>query len=121
MTTDEVKCQAILDAERRSNRKLIVGFNYRWSPYVTKIKELLHENTIGKITSVDFNWYLNIYHGASYFRRWLGQREYGGSLWVHNATHHFDLMCCCLNSVTSEVFAICAIELLGRYVPLMMN
>ena len=29
LTTDEDKCQAILDAERRSNRKVIVGFNYR--------------------------------------------------------------------------------------------
>src|SRR5690625_1009643 len=32
MTTDESRCQAILDAERRSNRKLVVGFEYRWSP-----------------------------------------------------------------------------------------
>src|SRR5690625_5799926 len=97
MTTDEVKCQAILDAERRSNRKLIVGFNYRWSPYVTKIKEVLHENTIGKITSVDFNWYLNIYHGAAYFRRWHGQREDWGTLLVHKATQHSDVLYSSLN------------------------
>lgn len=113
MTTDESKCQAILDAERRSNRKLIVGFNYRWSPYVTKIKELLHKNTIGKITSVDFNWYLNIYHGASYFRRWHGQREYGGTLWVHKATHHFDLLNWWLNSDPEEVFAYGDLEHYG--------
>ena len=35
LTTDEVKCQAILDAERASGKKVIVGFNYRWSPYMT--------------------------------------------------------------------------------------
>ena len=29
LTTDEVRCQAILEAERRSNKNLIVGFNYR--------------------------------------------------------------------------------------------
>ena len=63
LTTDETKAQAILDAERKSGRNLIVGFNYRWSPYATKIKELLANNTIGKITSVDFHWYLNTYHG----------------------------------------------------------
>ena len=38
LTTDEDKCQAILDAERRSKNKVIVGFNYRWGPYLTKIK-----------------------------------------------------------------------------------
>src|SRR5690606_622217 len=67
LTTDETKCQQIIDAEKKSNRKLIVGFNYRWSPYATKIKELLANNVIGKVTSVDFHWYLNTYHGASYF------------------------------------------------------
>src|SRR5690606_33687032 len=46
LTTDEVKAQAILDAERRSGKNLIVGFNYRWSPYMTKIKELLQNNEI---------------------------------------------------------------------------
>lgn len=113
LTTDETKCQAILDAERRSNRKLIVGFNYRWSPYTTKIKELLHNNTIGKITSVDFHWYLNNYHGASYFRRWHGQREYGGTLWVHKATHHFDLLNWWLDSDPDEVFAYGDLEHYG--------
>ena len=36
MTTDEDKCQDILDAENRNKRKVIVAFNYRWSPYNTK-------------------------------------------------------------------------------------
>ena len=29
LTTDETKGQAILNAERKSDKKLIVGFNYR--------------------------------------------------------------------------------------------
>ncbi|MFT7162160.1 MAG: putative dehydrogenase, partial [Bacteroidia bacterium] len=74
LTIDERKCQDILDAERRSKKKVIVGFNYRWTPYSTKVKELLQKKSIGKITSVDFHWYLNTYHGASYFRRWHGLR-----------------------------------------------
>ena len=113
LTTDERKCQAILDAERASNKKLIVGFNYRWSPYMTKIKELLHDGAIGKVTSVDFHWYLNTYHGASYFRRWHGQRESGGTLWVHKATHHFDLLNWWLDSDPAEVFAFGDLEHYG--------
>jgi predicted dehydrogenase len=62
MTTDEIKCQSILDAEKKSGRKVIVGFNYRHNPHVTKLKELLSNNRIGKVTSVDFHWYLNVYH-----------------------------------------------------------
>ncbi len=113
MTTDEMKCQDILDAERASNKKLIVGFNYRWSPYATEVKKLLSENAIGKITSVDFNWYLNTYHGASYFRRWHGLKDSGGTLWVHKATHHFDLLNWWLDSDPEEVFAYGALEHYG--------
>jgi predicted dehydrogenase len=113
LTTDETKAQAILDAERKSGKNLIVGFNYRWSPYATKIKEILASNVIGKITSVDFHWYLNTYHGASYFRRWHGQKSKGGSLWVHKATHHFDLLNWWIDSDPTEVFAYGDLENYG--------
>jgi len=117
LTIDEDKCQQILDAERRSKKNLIVGFNYRWSPYMTKIKEMLQSGSIGKVTSVDFNWYLNTYHGASYFRRWHGLREMGGTLWVHKSTHHFDLLNWWLDSEPQEVFAYGALEHYGTNGP----
>ena len=117
LTIDENKCQLIIDAENRSNKNLIVGFNYRWSPYNTKIKELLSEGAIGKVTSVDFHWYLNTYHGASYFRRWHGLREEGGTLWVHKATHHFDLLNWWLDSDPDEVFAYGDLEHYGSAGP----
>lgn len=113
LTTDETKAQAILNAERKSGKNLIVGFNYRWSPYSTKIKELLANNTIGKITSVDFHWYLNTYHGASYFRRWHGEKEKSNSLWVHKSTHHFDLLNWWIDSDPEEVFAYGSLEHYG--------
>jgi len=114
MTTDELKCQKILDAERKTGRKVIVGFNYRYGPHMTKIKELLTTKEIGRITSVDFHWYLNVYHGASYFRRWHGIRSRGGTLLVHKATHHFDLLNWWLNSDPVEVFAYGELEHYGK-------
>jgi predicted dehydrogenase len=117
LTTDEIKCQRIIDAEKRSNKKLIVGFNYRWGPYMTKIKELIQNGAIGEVTSVDFNWYLNVHHGASYFRRWHGLMNEGGSLWVHKATHHFDLLNWWLDSDPEEVFAYGSLEHYGKNGP----
>ncbi len=117
LTIDEQKCQQILDAERRSEKKLIVGFNYRWSPYATRVKEMLMNKEIGEVTSVDFNWYLNTYHGASYFRRWHGLREMGGSLWVHKATHHFDLLNWWVDSDPAEVYAMGDLEFYGANGP----
>ncbi len=117
LTTDESKCQAIIDAEGRSAKNLIVGFNYRWTPYNTKVKEMLMEKSIGDLTSVDFHWYLNTYHGASYFRRWHGLREASGTLWVHKATHHFDLLNWWIDSEPQEVFAYGDLEFYGSNGP----
>ena len=117
LTIDEDKAQMIIDAERRNNKNLIVGFNYRWSPYNTEIKDLLMKKSIGKVTSVDFHWYLNTYHGASYFRRWHGLREEGGTLWLHKATHHFDLINWWLDSDPVEVYAYGSLEHYGSNGP----
>ncbi|MGB4837454.1 MAG: Gfo/Idh/MocA family oxidoreductase [Saprospiraceae bacterium] len=114
MTTDEVKCKRILDAEKRSSKKVIVAFNYRHSVHAMQLKELLAKQRIGKITSVDFNWYLNVYHGADYFRRWHGRMNKSGSLWVHKATHHFDLLNWWLNSEPVEVSAYGSLEHYGK-------
>ena len=92
MVIDEEQCQAVLDAEKRSGRTIGVTFNYRYAPKHQKIKELLLSGAIGRVTSVDFYWYLDTTHGADYFRRWHRLRAKSGSLWVHKATHHFDLV-----------------------------
>jgi predicted dehydrogenase len=91
-----------------------VTFNYRYSPHRAKIYELLRSNSIGKITSVDFHWYLDTNHGAEYFRRWHRLREKGGSLLVHKASHHFDLLNWWIDSDPEEVFAYGALEFYGK-------
>jgi predicted dehydrogenase len=117
MTTDEQKCQAILDAERKTGKKVIVTFNYRYSPHRQKLYELLHDGAIGKVTSSDFHWYLDVYHGADYFRRWHRLEEMGGTLLVHKATHHFDLLNWWLESEPEEVFAQGKLEFYGANNP----
>jgi predicted dehydrogenase len=117
MTTDELKCQAILDAERKSGKKVIIGFNYRYAVLYSAYKELLVKKRVGKITSVDFHWYLNTYHGADYFRRWHGEMNKSGSLLVHKSTHHFDLLNWWLDSDPVEVFAYGSLDHYGKNNP----
>jgi len=114
MTTDEHKCQAILDAQKRTGKNIAVTFNYRYSPHRQKIYELLRSDAIGAITSVDFHWYLDIFHGSDYFRRWHRLRKNSGSLLVHKASHHFDLLNWWIDSEPEEVFAYGSLEFYGR-------
>ncbi len=114
MATTVEKCRRIIEAERRTGKRVDVAFNYRYSPLARRIKELLLAGSIGAVTSVDFHWYLDTRHGADYFRRWHAKVEHSGSLWVHKATHHFDLLNWYLESDPAEVAAFGSLQHYGR-------
>ena len=113
MTIDAEKVRAILTAEARTGRKVIVGFNYRYNPYMTRAKQLILDGAIGQVLSVDFEWLLDRVHGADYFRRWHRRKENSGGLLVHKATHHFDLINWWLADEPAQVFAIGARRFYG--------
>ncbi|MCX7590630.1 MAG: Gfo/Idh/MocA family oxidoreductase [Kiritimatiellae bacterium] len=105
LTVDAKKCQRIVDSVRRTGRDLRVTFNYRYSPPRSQVKQLLMEGVIGRILSVDFEWNLDLRHGADYYRRWHRNKVNSGGLLVHKATHHFDLVNWWLSSTPRSVIA----------------
>jgi predicted dehydrogenase len=105
LTIDAARLERILDAQRRSGRRLRVTFNYRYAPARAQVKEILAAGTIGDVLSVDFEWLLDTVHGADYFRRWHRRKENSGGLLVHKATHHFDLVNWWIGSVPRTVRA----------------
>jgi predicted dehydrogenase len=117
MVINETQCQAVLDAEKRNGRKIVVTFNYRYAPKHRTVKEILQAGEIGRILSVDFSWYLDVIHGADYFRRWHRLKNRGGSLWVHKATHHFDLVNWWLAADPVEVSADAKLRVYGKNSP----
>jgi predicted dehydrogenase len=114
MVTDEAQCRAVLEAEKKSGRKLTVAFNYRFAPKHVTIKETLLSGAIGDVKSVDFAWYLDVHHGADYFRRWHRLRKNSGSLLVHKASHHFDLVNWWLDSGPADVAAFGSLRHYGK-------
>ncbi len=114
MTVDAEKCQDILDAIKRTGKKLRVTFNYRYSPCSTKTKEILMSGAIGDIISVNLEWMLDKRHGADYFRRWHRDKRNSGGLMVHKSTHHFDLVNWWINSTPETVFAMGDLMFYGR-------
>ncbi|WIL35385.1 Gfo/Idh/MocA family oxidoreductase [Bacillus stercoris] len=113
MVTTVQDANRVLEAEAKSEGKVIVAFNYRYSPFHRKIKEMILEGKIGRVTSVDLNWYIDTYHGASYFKRWNRSRPLSGGLSVHKSTHHFDLVNWWLGQNPEEVFAYGALNYYG--------
>lgn len=103
--TDNQQCQTMYDAEKKLGRNIIVTFNARYMPDATKVKELLSAGEIGNVYSIDYNEFLDLNHGASYYRRWHGFKKYNGTLLVTKGGHHFDQINWWLGSDPVEVMA----------------
>ena len=106
MTIDEEKAQNILDAQKKYGKELRVTFNYRYAPHNSKVRELIAADAIGEVFSVHFEWLLDTWHGADYYRRWHRNKYNSGGLLVHKSTHHFDLVNFWLNDSPKRVFAM---------------
>ena len=105
MTSTAADAKAILEAEAENDGQVIVTFNYRYPAAHRRIKELILEGRIGRVTHADLNWYIDTYHGASYFKRWNRNRALSGGLSIHKSSHHFDLLQWWLDQEPVEVFA----------------
>jgi predicted dehydrogenase len=114
LTVDANKCEAILEAQRSTGRRLRVTFNYRYSPRNSRFAELLRDGAIGSPISLHFEWLLDTVHGADYFRRWHRDKRNSGGLMVHKASHHFDLVNWWLGAVPVVVFGLGELRFYGK-------
>ncbi len=114
MTMNEEKCQAILDAVKRTGKNLRVSFNYRYAPHHSQVRRLIMDDAIGEVKQVHFEWLLDTDHGADYFRRWHRDKRNSGGLLVHKSTHHFDLVNFWLGTKPKQVFAFGDLMFYGR-------
>ncbi len=113
LTNDAVQLRAILEAERRSGKKVTVTFNCRYMPLICRLKELMNSGVVGEVLNVHFEWMLDTVHGADYFRRWHRRQENCGGLLVHKSTHHFDIVNWLIGQDPAEVFANGALRFYG--------
>jgi len=114
MTTDNVKCQQIIDTVKRTGKHLRVSFNYRYASHHSQVRQLMMDGVIGDVKQVHFEWLLDTSHGADYFRRWHRDKRNSGGLLVHKATHHFDLVNFWLDTRPKQVFAFGDLMFYGR-------
>ncbi len=117
LTIDEVRLASIRSAIAETGRAVRVAFNYRYAPVFTAMKQVLASGAIGEVRSVDFHWYLDMDHGADYFRRWHRRIADSGGLFVHKATHHFDLVNWWLDDRPVSVLATGALQVYGANGP----
>jgi predicted dehydrogenase len=83
---------AIADALRTSGRRFMLGFTLRYSPHYRRIKQLIENDAIGEIVSLEFNETLEFNHGGYIMSGWRRFREQAGPHVLEKCSHDFDVI-----------------------------
>ncbi len=90
----------MIEAAKKNNRKLYVVKSSRFNYYVKKLKELIENNTLGKIYTYNLNMVWN--RPISYFQNsWKGTIEKDGGILFTQFSHYIDALIWLLGDVDS--------------------
>ena len=103
LATNIDDCKIMYDAWKKSGKMFNIGFTLRYSPHYRKIKELLSEGIVGKITSMEFNETLDFNHGGYIHGDWRRLRKYAGTHLLEKCCHDIDLVNWMVESRASRV------------------
>jgi predicted dehydrogenase len=114
LATTVEQCQRLINTEKETGKIVTTTFNARHGNSSEEIKRFVISGEMERIISTEFHEFLDIYHGASYYRRWHGKSRFSGTLLVHKASHHFDQMNWWLQSDPVEVNAFGKVDFYGK-------
>lgn len=97
------ECARMLRSWKKSGRMFNIGFTLRYSPHYRKIKQLLSDNAIGKIISMEFNETLEFNHGGYIMGDWRRLRENAGTHLLEKCSHDIDLVNWMIDSPAKRV------------------
>jgi predicted dehydrogenase len=83
-------CEAIIKAEKKSGKKLMIGFNLRYNDYFNTMKDIIDAGTIGEVKSIWIRHFIS-YGGWAYFHDYRANRKGSTSLLLQKASHDIDI------------------------------
>jgi predicted dehydrogenase len=89
MATTLEDAHAIMDAEARAERPLIMGFTRRYEPTWRRVVELLREGAVGELQSILLR---SVIPYARYLQRWHRRRDRSGGALNDKVSHYFDAL-----------------------------
>ncbi len=91
LCTTAEQCRNIIAAQKRNPDVYAVTMhNSRYHKTARKLKELVDSGVVGRTLSINYDEKLDLFHGASYFRRWNRNKALSGGLQLSKSCHHFD-------------------------------
>ncbi|QTU83510.1 Gfo/Idh/MocA family oxidoreductase [Carnobacteriaceae bacterium zg-C25] len=98
-------CDRIIETWRKTNRKLMIGFNMRYMPMYETMKWYLDQGFIGDIKAIWVRHFVGR-GGRYYYQDWHRNSKYTNSLLLQKASHDIDVIHMLANSYTKKVSAL---------------
>jgi len=92
MATTVFDCDRIIEAEKKSQGRVLVISQFRMSDYIERTKKIISDGVIGKIVLCDL--YMKYHRSEEYYRgSWKGTRALdGGGALMNQGVHGIDLL-----------------------------
>jgi len=105
-------CDRMLDAARRSGKRLMVGFNMRYMNIFRVMKDAVDSGRIGEIKAVWVRHFVG-YGGDWYYHDWHASRRNTTSLLLQKASHDLDMIHWITGRYTKRVAAFGSLDFYG--------
>lgn len=105
ITPNKKQLLAIRNAAKKYGCKVVVCHVLRYTPFYSKIKEIINSGEIGKIVDMQLNEHVWYGHFVNAFVRgkWNNEKKCGSGLLLQKCCHDTDLMCW-LNNRTEPIY-----------------
>lgn len=110
------RCDAILEAWRRSGKQFMIGFNMRYMNMYQTMKELIASGEIGEVKAVWVRHFVGL--GSDYYyHSWHGNSKNTTSLLLQKASHDIDIIHWLTDRYTKKVSAFGGLDYFGGNKP----
>ncbi|MCK5804584.1 MAG: Gfo/Idh/MocA family oxidoreductase [Lentisphaeria bacterium] len=83
-------CLKVIEASKRHDKVLTMGFNLRYNAVVHRLRELIEQDMFGRLFSIQAIEHYS--GGRTYHSRWNRLKEHTGGLFIHKGSHDFDVI-----------------------------
>lgn len=93
MTTTMADGEAVLEAAKRHNTRLLIGFVLRSTPFYSKVYELLSGGAVGRVVAIEADELAGYGETSTISRRpWRRYSKFSGGALMEKSSHDLDLM-----------------------------
>ena len=89
LATNAKDGKALIRQAKKSGKSLMIGFNLRHSEVLKRLKKLIDDGVLGRVFIAENREFYG--GGRTYMSRWNRSFAKTGGLWIHKASHDFDI------------------------------